>query len=165
MKQKSQVLVAALVMLMVSLVLCRGIYSLWSDHDKSIAVQIFSGQAFYLAQAALERAKADLLLDARRTGYSPARTLSWNALGSTTDFGNFNANLPRVNANYSYSITCPGSCTSNDRNITATGQVIDLISGKLLAQRTMFVTINNVNSGAGTQDTVANLAANSWEEQ
>ena len=164
MKKKSQILVAALLMLMVSLILCRGVYNLWSDHDKSIAVQVFSGQAFYLAQAALERAKADLLLDARRSGSWP-RSQVWNALGNATDYGNFNANLPRVNANYSYSITCPGSCTSNDRSITATGQVKDLTSGKILSQRTMFVTITNVNSGASTQDTVANIVANSWEEQ
>ena len=164
MKKKAQILVAAFLMLLISLILCRGIYSLWSDHAKSIAVQVASGQAFYLAQAALERAKADLLLDARRSGAWP-RTLNWSAQGSAGDFTHFNANLPTLNANSYYSITCPGSCTSNDRNVTATGQVYTL-GGKILSSRTMFVTITNVYNAAGTtQDRNANLVANSWEEQ
>jgi len=55
-------------------------------------------------------------------------------------------------------------CASNNRSVTATGQLYSL-SGKLLSSRTMFVTITNVNSGAGTQGRNANLVSNSWGEQ
>jgi len=164
MEKKSQILIAAFIMLLVSMLLCRGIFTLWSNHAQSIAAQVASGQAFYLAQGALERAKSDLLLNATRAGSWP-RTKNWNAPGGASDFTNFNANIPTVNANYFYSITCNGSagCASNDRSITATGQVYTL-AGKLLSSRTMFVTITNVYS-ASTQDSSANLVANTWEEQ
>ena len=164
MEKKSQILIAAFIMLILAMLLCRGIYTLWSSYAQSMGTQVSSGQAFYLAQAALERAKSDLMLNATRTGFP--RSATWLVNGSTSDFGNFNANIPTLSANYYYSVTCPGgaTCTSNDRSIAATGQ-IKTLGGKLLSSRTMFVTITNVNGGFGTQDRNANVVANSWEEQ
>jgi hypothetical protein len=167
MNKRSQILMAAIVMLVVSALLCRGVYTLWTNHAQSIGMQVASGQAFYLAQAALERAKADLMLNATRAGTWPRTSPVWISNG-TKDFGNFNANIPLINANYYYSIVCepgppPGNCSTDNRDVTATAQISDL-GGKLLATRKIFVIIANVST-VSTQDPSGNMVANSWEEQ
>jgi len=137
--RKAQVLLIVIVLLFIAGILAGGVAAIFTSEVKILPLSEQGMRAFYLAQAGLEEAKAEIK-------WLEADNDDFNSGGWVTDLypaaGNFIFQ-------YDYDVD-PGT-NADEREIIATGQVLDA-GDNVIASRTLRVMVSGVDDGLVAPD-------------
>ena len=155
-------------MLLLGTVLAGGLYSMWQSSIEIFSLERDSLQAFYLAQAAIERAKIATLYDFWSTG-THNRPITGNATEDPDGDGFFEdlaiAFVPNYRYQYNFRVVNPGG---TQRQLTGRGRVLDG-ADRIVAVRSITLTIDGISDTApadGVDDYLTGtVVARTWREQ